>query len=224
MPSETQINSNFKNPPQTIFVSVLVLSAVLWFLYRGLFNFPVIFDETLGKLIFFALPVWIYIHVTRDKKILKGLVPTKLPAGLLRGLAFGGLFGFVAVVLAAFKHEGPVIEVPVFLADRFWYEWFLAILTAFWESLFFFGFVQTVLKNEFKELKVKQRLLLVSLIFLLFHLPNIVLRFSGVSISLQVLLLYLFALGQAIIFNQDENLYTLIMTHTIWGMVLLIHF
>lgn len=224
MPSETQINSNFQNPPQTIFVSVLVLSAVLWFLYRGLFNFPVIFDETLGKLIFFALPVWIYIHVTRDKKILKGLVPTKLPAGLLRGLAFGGLFGFVAVVLAAFKHGGPVIEVPVFLADRFWYEWFLAILTAFWESLFFFGFVQTVLKNEFKELKVKQRLLLVSLIFLLFHLPNIVLRFSGVSISLQVLLLYLFALGQAIIFNQDQNLYTLIMTHTIWGMVLLIHF
>ncbi len=224
MPSEIKTNSNFQNPPQTIFVSVLVLSAVLWFLYRGLFNFPVIFDETLGKLIFFALPVWIYINVTRDRNILKGLVPSKLPAGLLRGLAFGGLFGFVAVVLAALKHGAPVIEVPVFLADRFWYEWFLAILTAFWESLFFFGFVQTVLKNEFKQLSLKQRLLLVSLIFLLFHLPNIVLRFSGLGISLQVLLLYLFGLGQAIIFNQDQNLYTLIMTHAIWGMVLLIHF
>ena len=63
-----------------------------------------------------------------------------------------------------------------------------------------------------------------SLIFLLFHMSNIVLRFSDTAIMMQIILLYLFGLGQAIIFAREKNVYTLILTHTLWGMVLLIHF
>ncbi len=224
MPSESKTNLAFQDTTQTTFVSVLFLSLILWFLYRGLFRFPVVFDETLGKLIFFGLPTWIYINITQEKSTLEGLKLKKLFPGLLRGLAFGGIFGFVAVILAAIKHGGPIVEVPLFVADRFWYEFFLAMLTAFWESLFFFGFLQTALKTSFPDLTTKNRLLLVSLLFILFHLPNIVLRFSGAAVGIQVLMLYLFGLGQALIYNQDQNIYTLIMTHAIWGMVLLVHF
>lgn len=224
MPSQSELDSMAKSSNQTIFVSVLMLSLILWFLYRGLFRFPVVFDETLGKLIFFGLPVWIYLSIVQDESVLTGLKSEKIVPGLLRGIAFGGIFGFTAVFLAALRHGGPIVEVPLFIADRFWYELFLAILTAFWESLFFFGFLQTSLKNIFTSLDSQRRLLLTAFLFLLFHIPNTVLRFSGSGVGIQVLMLYLFGLGQALLYDREKNLYTLIMTHTIWGMVLLIHF
>jgi membrane protease YdiL (CAAX protease family) len=224
MKSELNADTESQTQLRTVFISVVFLSLILWYLYRGLFAFPVIFDETIGKLIFFGLPVWIYATITHKNQILESLSPSKLFPGLLRGLVFGGLFGFTAIILAALNHGGPIIAVPLFVADRFWLELLQAALTAFWESLFFFGFVQTALTNFFSHLTLGKRLLMVALIFLVFHMPNIVLRFSGVAVAVQILLLFAFALGQSLLFEKSKNIYLLIMTHTIWGLVLLLHF
>ena len=37
------------------FLPILLLTFLLWLFYRSIFHFPVWFDESLGKLIFFAL-------------------------------------------------------------------------------------------------------------------------------------------------------------------------
>lgn len=209
---------------KTFFLVFLSLTFILWSLYRALFNFPVVFDETLGKAAFFALPVLIFVNVTGNKDVVKTLEPAKLPFGLLRGLAYGGILGFLTVLFIALKQKTVFLSAPIFIADKFWFESFLALMTAFWESLFFFGFVQTALYSVLKKPGIGKILLLNSLIFLIFHLPNLFLRFAGLDLSFIVGLLYLFGFGQALIFSQEKSIYPLIMTHTIWGLILMIHF
>ena len=212
------------NESKTVFISIVLLTLILWFLYREIFSFPVLFDETIGKLIFFGLPVWIYVNTTSGNLILKSLSASKLFAGLFKGLVFGGIFGFTAVILAAISHGGPIIAVPLFVADQFWLELLQAALTAFWESLFFFAFVHTVLGSLFTDLSLSKQLFLVALIFLVFHIPNIVLRFTGTAVVVQTLLMFSFGVGQSLLYEKNRNFYLLIMTHTIWGLVLLLHF
>ncbi len=224
MPLTTKSDSTATSNPQIVFVSLLVLSLVLWIFYRALFSFPVWFDETLGKAIFFGAPILIFVSATADRQVIKTMDFQYLFPGLLRGLAFGGVFGFLAVMASLVKSGNQLVAAPVFILDQFWWQLFLALLTAFWESLFFFGFIQTVLGQVFPQIQIARKILLVGLIFLVFHLPNIVLRFSGLDVSTMIILLFLFALGQAIIFLEEKNIYTLILTQTIWGLVLMLHF
>jgi len=225
MPSSSKTKASSLTQESTIFMALLFLSLILWFLYRGIFNFSVVFDETIGKAIFFGLPIWIYISATSDKAIGESMAANKMTSGLLRGLAYGGLFGFAAILLVSLTQGSSMVAAPLFMANNFWGKFLLALLTAFWESLFFYSFIQTTIRKQFKQaLSNWQQVLIVSLIFLLFHMSNIVLRFSDTAIMMQIILLYLFGLGQAIIFAREKNVYTLILTHTLWGMVLLIHF
>lgn len=209
----------------TLFVALLVLSLFLWFLYRSLFNFPVSFDETVGKALFFGLPIWIFISMVKANYISDLLAPKHLRRGLMEGLAIGGLFGFTGILVAYLtRPEVQIVPAPLFMIDNFWWEFFMAMLTSFWESLFFYGFIQSVIERELKDISLLWQSLLVAAIFLIFHVPNIILRFNGIDALSQVFLLGLFGLGQALLFTSRRNIYTLMVTQTIWGMVLLVHF
>ncbi len=196
----------------------------MWILYRSLFSFPVIFDETLGKGLFFGLPIWIYLSAANQTNIIESLSLAKLKSGLLKGLAIGGVFGFVGVLLSSFIRPSPVSSAVLFGSNQFWWEFLLALFTAFWESIFFFGFIQTVLENEYNQLELYQVVSLSILLFLTFHVPNSILRYQGVMIGQHICLMTLFALGQSILFYSLRNIYTIVLTHAIWGMILLIHF
>lgn len=222
MPSKSKSAQLSRDQTKVIFFALVALVFLFWTLYRALFNFPVLFDETIGKAIFFGLPVVIYASIANNGKASWSLRASKLFTGLLRGLAYGGLIGFFSLIIISIATQRTIIPAPAFMADRFWTELLLASFTAFWESLFFFGFIQTVLSEL---VKAKGRLLiLVSLIFLVFHIPNLLLHFSGIEVTFLIGLIYLFAFGQALIFSQEKNIYPLIITHIVWGMVLLIHF
>ncbi len=223
MPSKAKSPPAATTNPRILFVTLVCISLILWIFYRALFNFSVLFDETLGKAIFFGLPIIIYVTSIKDENIIESVRPYKLFPGLLRGLAFGGIFGFIVVVFSMIKSGRIMVAAPLFAMDEFWWEFFLALLTGFWESLFFFGFMQTVLRTVFKEIEVMPQILLISLLFLLFHLSNIMLRFGGLDVSFLIALLYFFGLGQAIIFANEKNVYTIMMSHAIWGLALMIN-
>ena len=206
------------------FLPILLLTFLLWIFYRSIFHFPVWFDESIGKLIFFALPSLGYVAISHDTRILATFAFKKMKSGLLMGLAIGGLFGFVAALLGSLSRNGQVEFVPYYLADWFWLELFLALLTGFWETLFFFSFVMQAIEEKFSAWSLQKQIFTVALIFLLFHLPNILLRFDMQSVFLQILLLFTFALGQALLFYRQRNAYLLLMVQAIWGMALLIHF
>lgn len=206
-----------------IFFPLLLLTLVLWILYRALFVFPVWFDESFGKGLFFGLPVWFYIVITQSEAIKDTFSRYKLQSGLLLGLAVGGIFGFTTIIMSLLQTGATPQAVPLFSSPNFWQEFLLALLTAFWETLLFFSFVMVVIQQKYAKLPLTMQLTMVVVIFMLFHLPNIVLRFQGVAILSQVFLLSLFALGQALLFASRRNFYALVISHAIWGMVLLVH-
>ncbi len=206
-----------------IFFPLLLLTLVLWVLYRSLFVFPVWFDESFGKGLFFGLPVWFYVVITQSEAIKDTFAFYKMQSGLLLGLAVGGIFGFTTIIMSLLQTGATPEAVALFSAPHFWQEFFLALLTAFWETLLFFSFVMVVIQQKYAKLSLTMQLIMVVVIFMLFHLPNIVLRFEGAAIFYQVFLLSLFALGQSLLFASRRNFYALVISHAIWGMVLLVH-
>jgi hypothetical protein len=207
-----------------IFFPLLTLIFILWVLYRSLFEFPVWFDETVGKAIFFGFPVWLYITVSRSRSIIDTFAGYKLQSGLLLGLAVGGMLGFAASLISLLQRGAPIEAVWLFESSEFWREFLLAMMTAFWETLLFFSFVMVVIQEKFKHWALNEQAFLTAIIFLLFHLPNTYLRFGDSNaIIAQAMLLFLFALGQAYLFAARRNAYALVISHTVWGMVLLVH-
>lgn len=205
------------------FFPLLVLVFVIWFVYRRLFDYPVWFDESIGKAVFFGLPVFLYASITRSRAMVDTVDVKYLQSGLWMGLAMGGIIGF-AGTFASLLRDGVVVQAAsLFASDAFWFEFFLAILTGFWESLFFFSWIMVVIMEKFKNWPVLNQSLFAAFIFLAFHIPNTLLRFSLPAVGGQLVLLFFFALGQALIFARVRNVYALTMTHALWGMVLLIH-
>lgn len=207
-----------------LFFPLVILTGIIWFLYRSLFAFPIWFDETIGKAIFFGLPVFVYINVTGFRPIIDTLRLKKLQPGLLKGLALGAAFGLVTIFMRFAMTGYKVQPLLIFFADEFWWEMLLALFTAFWETIFFFSFVMTVIQDRFIKWSLFKQIVLVALIFVLFHIPNAFLRFNITMVIPLLGLLTLFAVGQGLIFSEKQNGYLLVMSHTIWGMVLLIYF
>lgn len=219
----TSTNRQFDATLTSLFWPLVLISLVLWFVYRTLFTFPVWFDESVGKAIFFGLPVWVYITVTRNKTMADTFAPSKLKVGLLQGIAIGGVYGFVASILAIIMKGGAVQAAPLFTSSLFWGEFGLSLMTGFWETVFFFSWMMIALQQLHKRWPLWKIVLLTAGLFLVFHLPNTMLRFSGRDVVVQAMILYLFGLGQALLFSHRRNGYAVAISHAIWGMVLLIH-
>lgn len=208
------------------FWPLVILTFLVWFVYRAVFSFPVWFDESIGKALFFGLPVWLYISVNGTQSIVDTLAVSKLKSGLLLGIAVGGILGFASTLFAAFAGNGVATVQPaaLFSSPLFWGEFLLAIMTGFWETLLFFSWIMLVIQEKMRGWSLAKQLLLVAGIFTLFHLPNAVLRFDLTSLLPFAFLMFLFALGQAMLFMYRRNAYALILSQAIWGMVLLLHF
>jgi len=223
MPSSKKSNPRpaYPKAARMAFFPVLTLIFILWMLYRSLFSFPVWFDESIGKAVFFGVPVWLFVTMTRHKAIVAGFAPGRLYRGLLLGLAIGGVFGFVAAIVSVLSKGALLVATPLFIAPEFWGEFVLAICTAFWETLVFYSFVMTMIQEKYSQWSLTRQAVLTSTIFILFHIPNAFLRFQLGAVSGVIFLLFLFALGQAYLFAARKNAYALVLSHAIWGLVLL---
>jgi hypothetical protein len=207
-----------------LFIPIVLLVFVTWFLYRALFNFPVWFDEIVGKAIFFGLPVMIYVNVTGFSGLAESIRFNKFKVGLLQGIAFGGMFGFAGAIASVLSKSGAVVPVPLFGSEIFWSEFGLAVFTGFWESLFFYGFIMAMIQVGWSHWTVMKQVVVTGLIFAAFHVPNVFFQTQDLTGVLGYSLLVLaFGIGQAFLFSRDKNLYTLIVVHAIWGMTLLVH-
>lgn len=213
--------SQTHNP--ALFWMIVGFTLVMWILYRSLFEFPVWFDETIGKALFFGVPVWLFVVIAQAREVIDPWVPQRFNVGSLRGLAYGGVIGFIGSITVLLTRQVTIQAAPLFSTGTFWYEFFFALMTGFWETVFFFAFTQTMIAILYPKWRLGRKIALTAMIFLLFHIPNAFLRFDVMTALYQIPLLLLFALGQALIFTRERNGYTLALTHAIWGMVLLVH-
>lgn len=205
------------------FWSVVILTTVLWFLYRFIFFQPVWFDELISKAIFFGGPVWLFTVMFGNKELFKALHPNRLYSGLTLGVGIGGLFGFVAVIAAAAQPSLQVESALLFSSQTFWYEFGLALLTGWWESLLFFGLVLAGLLQLYRKWPPFKSITITASIFVLLHIPAGLKLVDSAQLTLFILLNFLFAIGQGLVFYRWRNLYALTLIHAIWGMVLLMH-
>jgi hypothetical protein len=218
--------TKFKNIPKVnhrALWPLVILVGILWFVYRALFSFSVFFDETIGKAIFFGFPVWLYLSVSNFSQITESLSLKKMHKGMLLGIAYGGIYGFAAAITAYGLNKSGVQAADLFVSSAFWWEFFLALLTAFWETIFFFSFIMLSLENKMKKWSLTKLVIVTALIFAVFHTPNAILRFDLSMVLYQVILMFIFGLGQALLFSKEKNAYALMISHAIWGMVLLVH-
>ncbi|MEX0895872.1 MAG: CPBP family glutamic-type intramembrane protease [Patescibacteria group bacterium] len=216
-----------QSPALIAFYPIVVLALVMWVLYRSLLqSFPVWFDESIGKAIFFGFPVWLYIVMSRSKSIVDTFSARKLYPGLFLGLAAGGMFGFATSILVLLQTGAQVLPVALFSSEVFWGEFILAILTGFWETLLFFSFIMTVIMEKYPKWSVVSQAALTASIFLIFHIPNMLTQVGAGDVLLFIpylMVMFLFGLGQAFLFYARRNAYALVLSHAIWGMVLLTH-
>lgn len=204
------------------FLSLLFITFFTWTTYRLLFQFPVWFDEIIGKLVFFGLPVWLYIILSQSRVTLNTIKWEKFYPGLFLGLAMGGLYGFVGT-LATLTGESQLQTAALFLSTDFWWQFFLAVVTGFWESLFFFGWVYVIAEKRFPQWGRLHLVFFATAVFVIFHIPNMLLQAPLYTFASQLFLMTFFALGQSFLFNYYRNVYALTISHAIWGMVLLIY-
>ncbi len=220
--SSQLVRDRLKN--HLIFWPMLVFIFSLWLAYRYFTRFPVWFDEIFAKALFFGLPVWFYVVTTKFNQPIEIFQPKKLWRGLFLGLAFGGIFGFVIVMMRLLQQAVVIRPEAVFMADNFDYELLMALFTSFWETLFFFGFIANVILKKYQKISLINQSLMVSAIFVLFHLANTFIRFHSLSAIMgQILILFLLALGQFLIFYRHRNGYLLVLSQLIWGMALLVY-
>lgn len=212
-------HSLFSDPNYLFWMSVSV-SFFSLILYRFSIHAPVWFDEIFMKALLFGLPFWLYAKISKRPLSFFGLESKRFWIGAFNGLALGGLFSFVAI-LASSARKTSIFIPGLFQSNVFWWEFSLAFATAWWESLFFYGLILPVLK-----LKVKgetNALAYTTLLFLLFHFPNLILK-VGLAASLQpMLLLGVFAFGQGILFLRTKSISTVVVSHAFWGMALLVY-
>jgi hypothetical protein len=229
MPSKKTKKSSSDAPSSSaasqthVFYPLVALMFVIWMLYRFLFSFDIWFDEIIGKAIFFGLPVMLYISATKADHITETWAPEKLKPGLLLGLGVGGMFAFTAAIVGIVMRGDAIETAPLFNAGYFWWEMFLSIMTGFWESLFFFAWMGNELMRKEKNWPLVWQLIGIATLFLAFHVPNLFNQFPGSAVVPAMLLLWLFAVGQGLLFLRWRNLYALTLTHALWGMALLFH-
>ncbi len=204
------------------FEVILFVVFVALVIYRVLGLFPEWFDEVFAKALLFGFPSLLYL---KSRKLDPGFSFNILFRGLFLGLAIGGLFGFSGVLASMFK--GTQIQpFNLFLTASFIYLFIISLFTSFWESVFFFGFVQNALSTMIKRksLSLLFTVVFTALVFVVFHAPIIVINFGVTLQVLRVLvLLFFFALGQSLFYSRSKNMYALVLSYTFWGMVLALY-
>jgi membrane protease YdiL (CAAX protease family) len=100
----------------------------------------------------------------------------------------------------------------------------MAILTAWWESLFFFGLPVQYIRSVAGWMSDWVIGAFVVLFFLLFHAPLRLLMSGGSPVFLTEMgILALFAIGQFVVYTRTRNLYAVILSHFFWGLVIEIY-
>ncbi len=205
---------------EVFFISLISFSFLTLLLYRAFVTQPIWFDEIFFKAIIFGGPLWLFAWKSGENPTFFGFERRRFWLGVFNGLAVGGIFGFIGL-LSSTVEKGKVLIPYLFSSSNFWQTFGLAFVTAWWESLFFYGlclsFLEKRLKNEWQSCAIA------TLIFLLFHAPVLVFRSGFVAASESLLLLAFFAFGQAILYLRTRSISSVVVSHAFWGMSLLVY-
>jgi len=199
----------------------------LWTGYRLVGGFPEWIEETVLKGLIFGAPVLWELRRRAIKQSEFGLGTQRFWLGMYLGLGLGALY--LTVAFAANVLRGVEMQtVRLYLTEGFWQLFLVSIFTSWWESLLFWGYGWTTLYHLFTKSDSQfagfNATFWSAIVFIIFHLPLIFITqgFGEVS-GFAILAISLFAFGQAIVYWKTKNLYTMTISHLLWGMMLLVY-
>lgn len=214
-------NEAFRTLYSFFFLEMSLLG--IWIAYRAFVQMPVWFDEGVAKAVVFGLPVFWFAARSRFISNEIGLDVRKLIPGLYLGLAVGGLYGFMGILTEVFSGR-QVAAANLFATTEFWWLAFLALLTAWWESLFFFGLPIQFIRSVAAWFSDTLIAVFVVVLFLLFHAPlRLIVAGYTPFFLVQMGVLTLFVIGQYILYTRTRNMYALVLSHLLWGLVIEIY-
>lgn len=209
------------------FLTIIGCIFVLWTGYRLIGGFPEWVEEVFLKGLIFGTPVIWELNRRAIKHAEFGLGNQRFWLGMYLGLGLGALY--LTAAYASNVLRGVVMQpVQLYLAERFWNIFVISIFTSWWETLLFWGYGWTTLNHLFSKISPEDAgfnaTIWSSIVFIIFHLPLIFITqgFGKVS-AFAVVAISLFAFGQAIVYWKTRNLYTLTISHLLWGMMLLVY-
>lgn len=202
---------------------VYVVVFTMWGLYRLLFRFPLELEEIVFKPLVF-LPLVLSVLLGEGKR---GMVLVKalgfnrkeLLISVYFGLTFGVVF-LLAVRLGSFVFSGYETTDFGFLFIRFFQLAFLSFVTAVWEQVLFSGFL---LRRVFKAFRDEwSSVSLVAFLFVMLHVPALLLEpeILPVFASVELALLFFVGFGNAVLMLRTKNILAPILAHSLWAVAI----
>jgi membrane protease YdiL (CAAX protease family) len=191
---------------------------IVWGMYRAvLFRMPVWIEEVVLKGLVFGLPVF-WLAIRREGHALKdlGVTSKRIFESVYIGISLGVLLGVVGQVGNIVRHGSLTLASYQLHSEDVGIYIILALITAFWEGLLFFGYILLKLSRITHELRAAG---ITAVLYSFIHLPALLLiQNLGIGqVLLSAVLLGLLGFGSAILMLRYQNLAAPIMVQALWG-------
>lgn len=207
-----------KNIAFSVLIKIFIVVTLLWSLYRALFNFPVIFEESFIKPVIWLTPIFIFIknqknllHIFLFKKVSLNTLCLSVIIGILLPI----LMQLLPILFNGYKLKFLALNlIPI--------NFLIALSTAATEEILFRGLF---LKEFQKKLSQLNANILTSVLFTIIHIPIILIdhpEIYGVIFSLMII--FVSSLVYGIVFLKSKNLISAILVHVFNNFTLALYF
>ncbi len=195
---------------------LIVYLFVVWGLYRFLFKLPEEPEELLIKPLIWLLPVLVLVKKEGSSFRSLGLTTKNMFPALYLSLAFGAIFAIEGILLNSIKHGSPDFSANIgtnFLAISL----AISFVTAFTEELTFRGYIYTRLRFALGNPLASN--ILSSVAWGLIHVPFSIfwLQLDPMGVVGFFLLMTVYGIGSAFIFEKTENIFGSVLLHVLWS-------
>lgn len=201
-------------------LSVYIAVWLIWGGYRLFSPLPVVMEEILLKGLVFGGVVYVA-GVRRHGLSLRdlGLRVDNLFQSVYLGLGLGMVLAIVGQMANVLRHGGMMLNDQGLTSDMVGGFLLLALVTAFWEGLFFYGFLLQRLVLVTSEITAVS---IIGLMYTLLHVPVLLMTdgLGGGEVLKALLLLLTLGISNSILMLRMRNLAAPILSQVVWGVTL----
>lgn len=196
-----------------------------WALYRYFLKLPEWVDEFITKPLVFVAPV-VWFVLKKEKRNLEslGLTTKNLFTSIYIGLGFGFIFALEGIAANALKY-GRVQLNPIEVFGQYGLTMLLllSLATSFSEEFLMRGFVFTRIFEKTKNLPYAS--LISTLMFVVLHIPILVLslKLQGMTLILFFITDFVLGFANSLLIYNTSSLVAPILVHLFWNMTVALY-
>jgi len=190
---------------------------LVWGLYRSLSPLPLWVEEVVLKGLVLGGMVW-WMGVVKEGMRWRdlGVTSEKLFASVYLGLGLGLVLGLVGQLGNWLRHGGLMLIDHGVSSEMVGGFLLLALVTAFWEGLFFYGYMLTQVRRVLAEVPA---VVVVGGAYTLLHVPALVIvaQLAWSEVIKALILLLVLGMANAILMLRMRNLAAPMLAQAVWG-------